>query len=451
MWAVPFLAALAAAAAVDNARAQYGPVFAGTGAVNRSMAGVATAAPLSPGGALFWNPATIPGLERSELEAGAELVFPHTRLASGVGASALGPGVPPVTLAGSTDSDSGAFPLPTIALAYVPEGSPVSFGLGVFALAGFGVDYAGSATNPVLTAPPPNGIGFGPIFSEYEVLQITPAAAYRVTDRLSVAAGPVVNLAVLKVDPAFFAAPDDANGNGFATFPPGAHSQTTWGGGFIAGVYYQADGWGVGASVKSPQWFDTFRYNSRDELGRPRELKFNLDLPTIVSVGASYTGWEKWIIAADLRYLDFADAHGFGDQGFSPAGAVRGVGWRSIFAAAVGAQYRLTDWVSLRAGYSWGQNPIPNSQSFFNVASTTIVDHTVYAGASWKVTDDLTLSVAYAHGFENSITGPLTTPAGPVPATVVRNSAAADLVVFSGSVKFGAPTKCRIADAGCEP
>src|SRR5262249_9568972 len=156
------------------------------------------------------------------------------------------------------------------------------------------------------------------------------------------------------------------------------------------------------------QWFDTFRYNSKDELGRPRELKFDLDLPMIVSVGASYTGWEKWVIAADLRYLDFADVHGFGDQGFTPAGAVRGVGWRSIFTAAVGAQYRLTDSVPLRAGYSWGQNPIPNSQSFFNVASATIVEHAVYAGASWKLTDDFTLSVAYAHGFENSTTGPLT-------------------------------------------
>src|SRR5207244_3152829 len=120
-----------------------------------------------------------------ELEAGVELLFPHTRLASSVPANTLGPGIPLVGLAGSQGSDASVFPLPTIGLAYLPEGSKLSFGLGIFALAGFGVDYPGSSVNPVLTAPPPNGIGFGPIFSQFEVLQITPAVAYQVTDRFS--------------------------------------------------------------------------------------------------------------------------------------------------------------------------------------------------------------------------------------------------------------------------
>jgi long-chain fatty acid transport protein len=62
------LAALVALTAAGSARAQYGAVLSGTGAVNRSFGGVATAAPLSAGGALYWNPATMPGLGRSELE-----------------------------------------------------------------------------------------------------------------------------------------------------------------------------------------------------------------------------------------------------------------------------------------------------------------------------------------------------------------------------------------------
>src|SRR5205085_1011639 len=102
---------------------------------------------------------------------------------------------------------------------YLPEGSPVSFGLGIHAVAGFGVDYPGSRFNPLLTPPPPAGVGVGPVFSQYQVLQITPAAAYQVTDRLSVAAGPIVDLAYLQVDPGLNAAPDDANGDGFASFP----------------------------------------------------------------------------------------------------------------------------------------------------------------------------------------------------------------------------------------
>src|SRR5262249_54529231 len=151
------------------------------------------------------------------------------------------------------------------------------------------------------------------------------------------------------------------------TYPQATHSQATWGGGFIIGTYYRADTWAAGASFKSPQWFDTFRFNSSDQLGRPRTLTFDLELPLIVSVGASYTGLDRWFFGIDLRYLDFRDADGFGDRGFSPQGALRGVGWRSIFAVAAAAQYQLTDHASLRLGYSWNENPVPNSQSGVNV------------------------------------------------------------------------------------
>jgi long-chain fatty acid transport protein len=434
---LPLLAVFVAMVVASAARGQYGPVLAGTGAVNRSFGGVAVAAPLSSAGAMLWNPATLPGLKQSELEIGAELLFANTRLGSRVPAGALGAGTPPVPLAGAENSDRGVFALPTVGLAYHPEGSPFSFGLGIFAQAGFGLDYPGSTTDPLLTPPPPNGIGVGPIHSDYQVLQITPAVAYQLTDRLSVAAGPILDLATLLIDPAFFAAPDDANGDGFATFPTGSHTQTTWGGGFIVGTYYRADTWGLGASIKSPQWFDTFRFNSRDELGRPRDLRFGLDLPMILSVGASYTGWERWVLAADLRYLDFANANGFGDKGFTPEGAVGGAGWRNIFALALGAQYQMTDALSLRAGYTWNENPIPNSQTSFNLAVPTIIQNTLYAGASWQVTEDFALSLAYIHGFENSIQGPLVFPAGAVLGTSVRSSAAVNSAVLGATVKFG--------------
>jgi long-chain fatty acid transport protein len=450
-WTVFLLAVLSPTMAVNAARAQLGTILSGTGPINRSMGGAATAAPLSASGAMYWNPATITGLGRSELEASAELLFPSTQVDSRMMAGALGPGIPPIGLAGHTDSDAGAYPLPTIGLAYLPEGSPWSFGLGVFALAGFGVDYAGSTTNFPLTAPPPAGVGFGPVFSEFQVLQIHPAVAYQLTDRLSVAAGPTLNLAIAKVAPALFTTPDDANGDGFRTYPAATHSEATWGAGFAVGAYYKADTWAVGASFKSPQWFDTFRFDSADELGRPRRLEVNLDLPLIASVGAAYTGLERWVFAVDGRFLDYRGANFFGDSGISPEGAVRGLGWRSIFAVAAGAQFQLTDAVSLRAGYSWNQNPIPDSQSFINAVSPVIVEHTVFVGASWNVTEDFSLSFAYGHGFENSIEGPLLTPAGAVPGTSVKNSAAAEFVVFGASLSFGGPRRSGAVATNCQP
>ena len=207
----------------NSAGAQFGTIFSGTGPVNRSFGGVAVAAPLSPAGAMYWNPATLSGFQDSQLEAGAELLFPHTETSSRIAADSLGPGLPPLGLMGKTESDSGAFPLPMIGLVVQPENSPVSYGLGIFAVAGFGVDYSGDATNFPLSPPPPAGLGFGPIFSEFQVLQIAPAISVRVTERLSIGAGPTVNLASLKVTPAIFAVPDDANADGFATYPEAVH------------------------------------------------------------------------------------------------------------------------------------------------------------------------------------------------------------------------------------
>ena len=420
------------------AQAQYGPLLTGVGPVNRSMAGTSVAAPLDGLGALYWNPATTSALPGSSLDFGVELLSAPTHLASQLPANAFGRGNPPIALFGSDRGDNGVFPLPSVGLVYRPDDSPWTYGLGVFAVAGFGVNYSASTTNPILMPQPPNGGGLGSIFSEFQVLQIAPTISLQVSDRLSIGGGPTLNLATLRADPLLVASPN-ANGS----YAPGTHTRETWGGGFQAGAFYKLDGgWQVGASFKSPQWFEPFRFQSTDEKGQSRVATFNLDLPMITSVGLAYTGFERWLVATDLRYIDFANANGFRQSGFSPTGAVQGLGFRSIFAVSVGAQYQMTDTLSLRAGYSYNENPIADSQSSFNVASPLVLEHTLYVGASYRVGDSLTLSLAYAHGFQNSIEGPLVTPFGAVPGSSVRNTASMDSLVLGATVRFGA---CGIA------
>ena len=159
--------------------------------------------------------------------------------------------------------------------------------------------------------------------------------------------------------------------------------------------------------------------------------------PAIYSIGAAYTGIECFVFAADVRYLDYANTKGFGDEGFGADGSLLGLGWRSIFAVALGAEYCPTDCTSLRAGFSWNENPIPNDHTFVNVASPTITKHAGFFGASWDVTCDLTLSVAYMHAFDTSIAGNIVTPLGAVPASSVRTNLSLDSILFGMSVKFG--------------
>jgi long-chain fatty acid transport protein len=419
------------------ALAQYGPVFSAAGPVSRSMGGTSTAAPLSASGALLWNPATLAAFERSQLDVGAELLFPTTSLSSRIPAGALGADVPATDLAGTTRSEPTAFALPTIALAYRPDDSRFTYGFGLFAVTGFGLNYAGSTTNPLLNAPPPTGFGLGPVMAQYQALQIAPALVYHATDRWSVSASPLVNLGYLQLDPLLVAAPDDANMDTFASYPNGTHSRAAWGGGYGLGTYFQGDIWGVGASYKSTQWFQSYEFNTSDELGNPRTAEFDLDLPSTVSVGLAYRGFEYILIATDLRYIDFEHTDGYDKSGYAADGSLLGIGFENTFVVSLGTQLTLTEALLLRIGYSYNDSPIPSDQATANAASPVIIEHQLGCGFSYQATPDLMFSAAYVHAFENALRGPIILPSGTIPGGTIENTASIELVSFGATVAFG--------------
>jgi long-chain fatty acid transport protein len=441
------IAAVTVFAILVSARAgmaQEGIVLTGVGAINRSMGGASTAAPIDASGAIYWNPASISGLPRNEMEFGLELLAPQTTLHSTVPANALGLGIPPATLSGFNEGDNGVYPLPSFGLVYRPEESPWTFGLGVFEVGGFAVNYPASPVNPILQPPPLQGLGVGPLFAELQVFQVVPTVAYQLSDRLSIGVAPTLTLAHLIVDPNFLAPADRVDGTPFVTFPRSAHSPIRAGGGVQAGVYYTLpDGWQLGASIKSPQWMEKFFFNSLNAQGQPLRVPFALDYPMIASAGVAYAGFPRWLLATDFHWVDYANTDGFRESGFAPNGSVQGTGFKSIFGLTAGAQYQLTESLSLRVGYSYNQSPIPRSLgpaspvATIDAAAPTILEHAIYCGASWRVSDALILSAAYAHGFENSFTGVFRGPTIIVPGSSTSSDASADAFILGVTVQFG--------------
>ena len=300
------------------------------------------------------------------------------------------------------------------------------------AISAFDAPWVNYPGNTSLSLPPPAGLGLGPIYSQYQVLQIVPTVACQITDRLSIGVSPMLDLAYLSLDPAIFASPSPAG------YPTGTHTLFNWGMGFQLGAYYTTDSnWNFGASLKSPQWFQDFRYHAQGPTGAPRTLNFGLDFPMMVSLGTSYTGFERLTLALDTRYLDYNNTKGWSHSGFDATGAAQGLGWNNVYTTSVGAQYCWTDAITLRSGYSFGTNPIPPSQTFFNAASPLLIQHTVYLGASYNLTSCVQFSVAYAHMFQNSSTGPVVLPGlGPIPGTSVTSTAAADSLIAGMAVRF---------------
>jgi long-chain fatty acid transport protein len=332
-----------------------------------------------------------------------------------------------MTLSGSNDGDTASALLGNLGLAHHLDNSRLTLGMGLLTAGGFSANYPADTVNPILTPPAPRGVGLGNAAAELQVFQIVPAVSIRLTDCLSIGASPIVDVASLRSDPFVFATPDDANGDGVSTFPGGYHSPFHWGGGFQAGVYLTTDsGWAFGASLKSRQWFEKFRYTTIDELGRPRRETLRFEFPLIASLGVSY----------DVRYIDYRNTEPFRDAGLSPQGAVRGLGYESILAVSLGGQYLVSDRLSVRAGYTYNDSPLDDEDAVFNVGGPVIIEHTVYAGLSWRLSSHLLASLAYVHGFENTIEGPFAVPLGPVPGTSVKSQVYADALTVGVTVRY---------------
>lgn len=418
--------------------AAQGIVVPGVGPINRSMAGAAVAAPLDAAGAIHWNPASISGLESSQMLIGVEFVYPRTELTSTVPPNSIAPGFPPVPLSGTNLSQSGISTLPTMAVVYRPEESPLTFGVGLFTIGGFGVNYPGSLANPVLSPPPPNGLGVGPVSSNLALAQFAPTVAVQLSERLSIGFAPTFSVASLYVDPATFAAPLDTNGDGIATYPSATNDRLRWGLGFQTGIYLTTESClDFGFSFKSPQWFETFDYDAADERGLPRQIGLNVDFPMILSVGTAYRGFERTLWALDVRWVDYQGTQGLGDTaGFDANGAVTGFGWRSSIAVATGVQHELSERLRVRGGYLFADNPVPGEAITFNVASSAIYEHAIFLGGSLKMTSSMTFSVAYYHAFHTDLWGPLQTPLGPIPGAEVVINQEIDAAVAGLHVDF---------------
>ena len=70
------------------------------------------------------------------------------------------------------------------------------------------------------------------------------------------------------------------------------------------------------------------------------------------------------------------------------------------------------------------------------MASPTVFQHILYAGASVHVTRTFLVSVGYAHAFENSVAGPIQSPLGPIPDSSVKNELEVDSWMLGASVRF---------------
>lgn len=401
------------------------------GPVNQAMGGAGTAAPVDAIGSLYWNPATMSGHDGNELAFGMNLIIADASLSSSI--PGLGAGV--------SGAEAGAFPVPSIGWLHKIQGTPYTIGFGLVGAGGFKLNYQSSLTNPVL-APQSNtpGIpgGLGRVASEAQFLQMLPMVSIALSERLSIGFGPTITMAQARIDPAVAIAPDDADGSGAARYPSGNGTRYNWGGGAQIGAYFITEScWHFGASLKSPQWMEDFRFFTESETGAPRIGKVKVDLPMVFSLGTAYSGIAHTVFAVDVRYYDYKNTDFFGAHGYNADGSLAGLGWSNMMSVATGVQYRASDMLTLRAGYSYNPSPFRDSETMFNIATPLQFDHTISGGLSIHLAPHVALNMAYSFMPDTTKTGPVILPGiGAIPGSSVTSKLQAHHAAFGIEVNY---------------
>jgi long-chain fatty acid transport protein len=398
------------AAAPAPAAATNGMYLVGYGAETTGRAG-ANLAISDRSLALNFNPAGLTQLQGRHYTANLSVLAPSLDFANGLNAK--------------TDAESRYFPLP--AFAYVrgaAKDSPWAWGVGFLAQGGMG------ATFRNLNTP------FGTrdeTFSEVRFATLTPTVAYALSDDASLGAS--LNLgyadASFRFFPhtSFFNTQDPANSFFGVDLKRAGGIQTSL---RLGGWWRVNPQLSLGAiyQTKTRSRFEngdmTVNFAAHPLLQREVDYKADVEGFTFASQAGLGLAWrpsEPWVVALDVKryFWDGAidtvrvKAHDPSVQGAPPTLELPFVfNWQDQWVYALGADYRLTDQLTLRAGYNYGTNPVPNA-TLTPLFPATVERHAT-VGFGWLAgnrTWDFALERAFNNRVVNDNPDPQVNPFGP--------------------------------------
>jgi len=416
---------------------QTGHLMQGIGAFNMSMGGASTGQALDINGALQWNSAAISQFDKTVITVDVGLMFSSPTLYS-TAPTQNGP------MSGSTDSELGPSPLPSLAVVFGKEDSKHTFGVSLFGVSGFGVDFPESSTNPINF--PQNQNGFGHIKSSYMLMQIGVTYSYAITEKLSIGIEPVFNYESLKIEPNPLTQPSLQKGY------PNSDNASALGFGGQVGLYYGADkGFKAGVSYKTQQYFGeyTFENTYLDGTEAP-DNNFKMNFPAIFSVGIGLSK-DLFDLAIDYRRVFYSGTEGFEAKGWTiaengyPDGSVAGFGWEDINIISAGLQLKLIKVLPIRLGYTYNSNPINPELAMYSVSATAVVKNAIQVGVGFNIGDKVAINATYHHGMSGDKTsGQLLNPMmisadnpyGAIPGSDVSYDMTTDMIMLGASFSF---------------
>ncbi|GEC94295.1 MAG: hypothetical protein RLZZ220_876 [Pseudomonadota bacterium] len=136
------------------------------------------------------------------------------------------------------------------------------------------------------------------------------------------------------------------------------------------------------------------------------------DIPASYGLGLAWQASPALTLAADWQRIEYSSVKSVGNpiQRLFAGGALgsdggAGFGWNDVSVVKLGAVYAYDDRLTLRAGASRVQQPVPASQTFFNILAPGVVRNHYSLGGSFKVASGGEWSLAYMYAPKVTVSG----------------------------------------------
>lgn len=381
---------LALAGLSFGANATNGYFSHGYGMKAKGMAGASTA---NTEDAFFGanNPAAA-AFAGNRLDLGVDLFSPIREASRSGGA-----------INGSVESDSNYFLVPEFGYNHMVN-NDLALGVTVYGNGGMNTNYS-----PVPGYGGANLLGgSGRLGVDLMQLIIAPTAAFKVAPNHSIGISPLLGYQRFKAEGLQAFAPmssdsanltnrgyDDAFGYGVRVGYLGKITPTVT----------------IGAAYASKMNFEEF-----DKYRGLFAEQGDFDIPENYNIGISWQTTPAFRLALDYQRINFGDVKSVGNpssntlMAVGPLGADNGsgFGWDNVDVWKLGAEYKYSQNLTLRAGYSRSDNPINGTdmgEVMFNILAPAVIKDTVTLGFTYTLASGDELTMAYMHAFKNDVSG----------------------------------------------
>ena len=147
------------------------------------------------------------------------------------------------------------------------------------------------------------------------------------------------------------------------------------------------------------------------------DLNVDLTFPQSFGFGVSYKAANNFMLAADFEWINWENA--FDKMTIKLSNCTNAninkmlgnngtfnldfpMNWKNSIVIKLGGEYVVNRDLTLRLGYAYGGNPVPESTIF--PIFPAIVESHITVGASYKISDPLTVNAAFEAGLNKSVT-----------------------------------------------